>query len=77
MMGYGSGGGSMGGIFLIILLVLGVVAVVWVMRARSSGDGYRPPVALPSSGLSVLEERYAKGEIQRDEYLQKKRDLGD
>jgi uncharacterized membrane protein len=36
MMGYGSGGGSMGGIFMIILLVLGVVAVVWVMRARST-----------------------------------------
>jgi putative membrane protein len=29
----------------------------------------------PSSALSVLEERYAKGEIQREEYLQKKNDL--
>lgn len=26
--------------------------------------------------LAILEERYAKGEIQRDEYLQKKGDLG-
>ncbi|HWD28052.1 MAG TPA: hypothetical protein VG387_12855 [Rhizomicrobium sp.] len=24
----------------------------------------------------ILEERYAKGEIQRDEYLQKRQDLG-
>jgi len=29
-----------------------------------------------SPGLDILEERYAKGEVQCDEYLQKKRDLG-
>ena len=29
-----------------------------------------------SLGLDLLEERYANGEIERDEYLQKKRDLG-
>jgi uncharacterized membrane protein len=26
--------------------------------------------------LAILEERYAKGEIQRDEFLQRKQDLG-
>jgi len=30
-----------------------------------------------SPGLDVLEERYARGEIDRDEYLQKKKDLSD
>ena len=29
-----------------------------------------------SDARRILEERYAKGEIQRDEYLQKKQDLG-
>jgi putative membrane protein len=28
-----------------------------------------------SPGLDALEERYARGEINRDEYLQKKRDI--
>ncbi|HTO39768.1 MAG TPA: SHOCT domain-containing protein [Rhizomicrobium sp.] len=28
-----------------------------------------------SQALQILEERYAKGEIQREEYLQKKQDL--
>ncbi len=29
-----------------------------------------------SEALAILEGRYARGEIQRDEYLQKKQDLG-
>jgi putative membrane protein len=28
-----------------------------------------------SSGLDVLEERYARGEIHRDEYMEKKKDI--
>jgi len=28
-----------------------------------------------SSGLGILEDRYARGEIGRDEYLEKKQDL--
>jgi len=35
---------------------------------------YGPP---PQTALDMLEERYAKGEIQREEYLQKRRDLMD
>ena len=36
-----------------------------------------PPAASPtrSDALSILEGRYARGEIQREEYLQKKQDL--
>lgn len=44
---------------------------------------YGPPPPPPSSAAStasaaqaILEERYAKGDITRDEYLQKKHDLG-
>jgi putative membrane protein len=36
---------------------------------------YRHP-ADRSDARSILEERYAKGEIQREEYLQKRQDLG-
>lgn len=36
-----------------------------------------PPTAYTSrsDALSILESRYARGEIQREEYLQKKQDL--
>lgn len=75
----GSGwGGPMlfGGVFWLLLIVLVVGAVVWFARTAS-----RPhdPVLRPSgsSGLDILQQRYARGEIDRDEYLQKRRDLLD
>jgi len=34
------------------------------------------PPAAQASLLAILEERYAKGEISRDEFLQRKQDLG-
>jgi putative membrane protein len=81
MMGYGNGWGPMGwmmlfgGAFWVILLVVGVMAVVWFVRTSSHGEHYPPRVERGSSGLDILEERYARGEVSRDEYLQKKRDI--
>lgn len=50
--------------FLVLIAVL-----LAVLFARGS---HRPP---RSPALDLLEQRYAKGEIGRDEYLEKKRDL--
>jgi len=55
------------------LWILIVVAAVWLATAatrrdRGSGRGEK-------SALEILEERYARGEIDRDEYLQKRGDL--
>jgi len=69
----GSGWGMMHGIIplvFIVALVLGVFLLVRVMRTGSAPSSGRP------TALSTLEERYAKGEIEREEYLEKKQDLG-
>ena len=60
-----------GGIFslLVLLFVIGV-AIALFRGVFGRTRGTRSPA------LDALEERYAKGEIQRDEYLQKKSDLG-
>jgi putative membrane protein len=71
MWGYGSEiMGSWGwmlfhGLFWLVVLALLGRAIVLLMRQTAR----RPP------GLDVLEERYARGEINRDEYLEKKRDI--
>ena len=61
------------GILSLLFLILIVVGIVAVVRNVSGGRGGRRS---RSPGLDVLEERYARGEIDREEYLQKKRDLG-
>ena len=70
---------------LLTLLLIVVLAIV-LFRHRPAHYPYpagpypagAPPVPAPSrsEALAILEARYAKGEIQRDEYLQKKTDLG-
>lgn len=84
MWGYGPGSGMMGGygwtgplsmIVWIIALALIVALIAWSMHARSGSTS--ASISIPrSTGLDLLEQRYARGEINRDEYLQKKQDLG-
>ena len=52
------------------LFVIGLVFVLrWLLLERN------PKSALPP-GLAILEERYARGEFDREEYRQRRRDLG-
>jgi putative membrane protein len=67
MNGWGMGFGM---ILWLVILVLIIAGVVWFVRAQPIGGGPRR-----SLGLDVLEERYARGEISREEYLQMKRDI--
>lgn len=64
------------GILFLLLVVLAIIGLVALARSifRSSrrGGGERRG----SSSLEILEQRYAKGELEREEYLQKKGDLG-
>lgn len=76
-MGQWGGGAWMAvhGILPLVILILAIVGLVALVRPLfGGGRTSRASARLP--GLDVLEERYARGDIQRDEYLQKKRDLG-
>ncbi len=75
MGGYGYGYGLIHMIFWIVILIAIVVAIIWLVRSLAGGAGHGPHTRR-STGLDVLEERYARGEIKRDEYLQKKKDIG-
>jgi putative membrane protein len=62
--------------FIIPLLFWAVIITAVVLLVRyAAGSGALPRAGRRSPGLDVLEERYARGEINRDEYLQKKGDI--
>ena len=67
---------------LVLIIVLAVVLFRHHPAAPYSYPAGTVPPPVPgmsparSEALAILEARYARGEIQRDEYLQKKSDLG-
>jgi putative membrane protein len=83
MFGYGGGwhewGPMMmmfGGLFWIVLLIVGIAAVVWLVRGSAHGaHRYPSRIDRVSSGIDVLDERYARGDLNREEYLQRKKDI--
>jgi putative membrane protein len=64
---------TFGAILLLILVV--VIGVMWLVYALAAARTQNQ-LGQRSPGLDVLEQRYARGEISRDEYLEKKRDMG-
>lgn len=58
---------------LVLLILVGIVfLVLMIFRTRAE----RSDTAPRSSAIEILEQRYAKGELEREEYLQMKSDLG-
>jgi len=78
MDGWGGPGwaGPFGMFFGLIFLVVVIVLIVWLARGGRWSGGQAPIGERRSPGLAILEERYARGEIDREEFLKKKQDLG-
>ena len=85
--GYGNYPGMMGGygggwwmvfhgliwlVFLIVVVVAAVALIRYLWRVGAPGGS----TGSGGSAVRILEERYARGEIDREEFLQRKRDLG-
>ena len=74
------GGGWYGMIFgpLIMILVLAVVIAAVVLVVRWAGGPWPGAVGQRErSPLDLLKERYARGEIDREEYMRRRADLQD
>lgn len=61
----------MGLVLMALLLAAVIAAVVWGIRAltQEARTSHRP------NPIAQLESRYARGEIDRDEYFQRRSDL--
>lgn len=78
-------GGGMGGVlywgsavlgvlFALALLLL-IAAVVWRLFRTDDRASGSPGRHEPESPLEILERRYARGELDREDFLQKRDDL--
>jgi putative membrane protein len=71
---FGGWGMGLGFIFMLLfwgLVILGIAALIRWLMSQSSPSRSSPD----KSPLEIVQERYARGEIDREEYEQKMRDL--
>ena len=62
----------MGGIFMILFWVMILIGAVYLIKYfMQTQDGKKED----KTALNILQERYAKGEINKKEFEQKKKDL--
>ncbi len=75
MMGFGMGFGAIG--LLLMLLFWGglIFGGVWLVKALFNGAQSGPAAPRQPSAREILDQRYARGEISREEYETIKRDL--
>lgn len=84
MMWYGTDGwgwswglGMIHGLLWWVFVILGIVLLLRLL-ARGSGGSSAPPAAPhppAETALEILKKRYARGEIGKEEFEEKKRDL--
>ncbi|MFH2012903.1 MAG: SHOCT domain-containing protein [Pseudomonadota bacterium] len=75
MMGWG-GTGWLGPLFMLLFWVLIIVLVVLLIRwLLASGHVKTLGASQEDTALEILKKRYAKGEINKEEFEEKKKDL--
>ncbi len=73
--GWGGGGGNMmgwfgGGIMMILFWAAVIYFIIWLVRSNKTNE-----VNSSKKALDILNERYAKSEIDKKEFEEKKKDL--
>ena len=77
---WGDGGWSMfffGPLFMIITLVAVVAAIVFLLRWLGGMPASGPHLPMGKTALDILKERFAKGEIDKAEFEERRRVLGE
>jgi putative membrane protein len=77
MMDWGTGGGTWWGISMMVLFWIGlIVTILLVVRAFDGGRGrYRPDAPTEPGAHQILDARFARGEISKEEYEERSKVL--
>lgn len=83
-MGYGFGGGMVVGLLVMIGVLLVIALGIWALATWLRGARSQPPGAPDDHRVEgggghardILEERYARGELSTEEYLDRLHTLG-
>lgn len=78
MGGFGMNGGfgaGFGGVFMILWWALVIVGIVWAVRWMGASSSRGEGRDRGGNALDILKERYARGEIDEQEFQKRKHDL--
>ena len=71
MMGFGGFGMIFGFIFFVLMVIGVILLIVWLVRRT----GYNITDKTSTRSLEILKERYAKGELTKEQYENMKKEL--
>ena len=71
MMGFGGFGMIFGFIFFVAIVIGVILLIVWLVRR----PGYNITEKTSAHSLEILKERYAKGELTKEQYDNMKKEL--
>ncbi|HEY4662967.1 MAG TPA: SHOCT domain-containing protein [Candidatus Humimicrobiaceae bacterium] len=71
MMGFGGFGMIFGFIFFVAIVIGVIFLIVWLIRR----SGYGTADKTSAHSLEILKERYAKGELSKEQYENMKKEL--
>jgi putative membrane protein len=66
---------GMNGLLWLILVILPWVGILFLILYLILRNDKSPQISASKNALQILDERYVKGEITKEEYEQKKKDL--
>lgn len=62
-----------GGFMMVIWIVLFLAIIYWLIRTANRNAN--PPASPSESAIDILKKRYARGEITKEEFEERKKDL--
>ena len=71
------GGWFMGPMMMLVVVIIIVVAIVFILKAFDIGGGANSKSDTRDNALAILNERFAKGDIDIDDYEARKKSLTD